>query len=109
VLARRGEGGFGVALGFGEETLGVERRRAAGAGRGDRLPVDVILDVAGGEDSRNVRLGRLALRDEVAVLVVVERLDEELRRRVVADRDEQAVCGVVARFLRLELTQAHAG
>ena len=74
----------------GEEALGVERAHAARPGRGDRLPVDVILHVADGEDARDVRLGRARLRDQVARLVVVELVEEELRVRVVADRDEQA-------------------
>ena len=72
-----------------EEPLGVEGRHAAGARRGDRLAVDVVLHVAGREDARDVRLGRAGLRHEVAVLVVVELVDEELRVRVVADRDEE--------------------
>ena len=73
-------------------------RRTAGAGGGDRLAVDVVLDVAGGEHARDVRLGRLALRDEIAGLVVVELVDEQLRGRVVADRDEEPV-GRVARIV----------
>src|SRR5919112_1172874 len=34
-----------------EEFLRVERGHAAGPGAGDRLPVDVVLHVAGGEDA----------------------------------------------------------
>ena len=64
-------------------------RHTAAAGGGDRLAVDVILDVARREDAGDVRLGRARLRHEVAVLVVVELVDEELRVRVVADRDEE--------------------
>src|SRR5688572_7437605 len=82
VLPRRGRSGLEMPLGVGEEPLRVERGGAARPGGGDRLPVDVILHVAGGEDARDVRFGRLALRDQVAVLVVVEPVDEELRRRV---------------------------
>ena len=79
-----------VALARGEVALGVERRHAARAGGGDRLAVDVVLDVAGREDAGDVRLGRAGPRDEVAGLVVVELVEEELRVRVVADRDEEA-------------------
>jgi hypothetical protein len=39
----------------GDVTLGVERGRAAGAGRGDRLPVVVIHEIAAGEDAGPVR------------------------------------------------------
>ncbi len=49
-----------MAFARGEEALGVERAHRAGAGGGDGLPVDVILDVADGEDARDVRLGRAA-------------------------------------------------
>ena len=95
---------------LGEEALGVERGHAAGPGRGDRLPVDVVLHVAGGEHARDVRLGRARLRDEVARLVVVELVEEEPRVRIVADRDEEAV----GRELRSRspvsrVAQAHAG
>ena len=55
-----------MALQRGEVALRVERRHAARAGSGDRLPVGVILHVAGREDARDVRLGRARLRDEVA-------------------------------------------
>ena len=50
-----------VAL-LAEPALGVERRGAAGAGGGDRLPVDVVLHVARREDAGDVGLGRLASR-----------------------------------------------
>ena len=36
----------------GEPALGLERGHAAGAGGGDGLAVDEVLDVAGGEDAR---------------------------------------------------------
>ena len=89
-----------MSFGLSQEPLCVERRRAAGARGGDCLAVDMVLDVAGGEDARTLRLRRLAPGDQVAVLVVVERVHEELGRRVVADRNEQAVGGVVARLDR---------
>ena len=55
----RGRGQRGVAL-LAQPPLRVERGRAPGAGGGDGLAVDVVLDVAGGEDARDVRLRRLA-------------------------------------------------
>src|SRR5690349_16423304 len=80
-----------VAL-LAQETLGVECGRTPGAGRGNGLPVGVILDVSRGEDAGDVRLGRLALGDQVTrVLLVVELLEEQPCVRVVADRDEEAV------------------
>ena len=44
-----------------EPALGVERCHAARAGRGDRLPVDVILHVAGGEHAVDLRARRSRL------------------------------------------------
>src|SRR3954469_9426556 len=44
----------GVLLERGQPALGVERRSAAAAGRGDRLPVGVVDEVAGGEDAGDV-------------------------------------------------------
>src|SRR5688572_2704129 len=51
-----GAGGPLSALveGLGEPALGVDRRRRSGAGRGDGLPVDVVDDVAAGEDPVDV-------------------------------------------------------
>ncbi len=92
----------------GEEALRVEGRHAAGAGGGDGLPVDVILDVAGGEDTRDVRRGGAGLRDEVPVLVVIELVDEERCGRIVADRDEDAVGGHVPHLVGHRVAQAHA-
>src|SRR3954470_21641496 len=61
-----GSGGEGI-----EVLLGVERRHAAGAGAGHRLPVDVILDVAGGENALHAGCGGEALApaagDDIAV------------------------------------------
>ena len=78
-----------MTLEVGEEALRVERGRAARAGRGDRLAIDVILDVAGREDAGDVRLRRLSPGEQVAVLVVVERVEEEGSSWIVADRDEE--------------------
>ena len=41
--------------------VGVERGHAAGAGRGDRLAIDVVGDVAGGEHAGDAGRGGIAL------------------------------------------------
>ncbi len=90
-------GGFGCCRGAWmtlercEELLGVEGCHAARSRRGDCLAVGVVLDVAGREHARHVRLGRAGMRDEVAVAVVVELVDEQRGVGIVADRDEEAV------------------
>ena len=83
--------GNGLVVPFFEVALCVERGHRPGAGRGDGLAVRVILHVAGREDARDVRPGRPRLGHEVALVVVVEPVQEERRRRIVADRDEEAV------------------
>ena len=50
----------------------------------------MVLHVARGEDALDAGARRAGLGDEVAVLVVVEPVEEELGVRVVADRDEEA-------------------
>ena len=77
-LPVRRQRGAGMAFERGEVPLGVERAHTARAGGRDRLAVDVILHVADGEHAGDVRLGRARLRDQVAVLVVVELVEEEL-------------------------------
>ena len=92
-----------------EEALGVERGHRARAGGGDCLAVGVILHVACGEDARDVRPRRACLGDEVALLVVVEPVQEERGGRVVADRDEDAVGLEDSRLARLRVLDPDAG
>src|SRR5581483_10609248 len=97
-LPAGGERRAGMALERGEVALGVERRHAAGAGGGDRLPVGVVLHVPGGEDPGEVRRRAAGPRDEVALLVVVELVAEEGGVRVVPDGHEEAVGGHLPRL-----------
>ncbi len=60
------------------------------AGRGDRLAIAVVDQVAGGEHSGNVGQRRAALRDHVAGLVDVDLTSHELGLGLVADGDERA-------------------
>src|SRR5207245_10769329 len=92
----------------GEVALRVQGAHAAGSGGRDGLAIDVILDVADSEDAGDVRLGRPGLRDEVAVAVVVELIEEQLRVRLVPDRDEQASGLNLARLVRLGVAQDEA-
>src|SRR3954449_4453546 len=87
-----GAGGPLSALveGLGEPALGVDRGGGTGAGRGDRLPVDVVDDVATGEDAVDVRAGARVVDDDVSLVVQLELADEQLGARVVPDRHEQA-------------------
>jgi hypothetical protein len=73
-----------------EEVLGLEGRHAAGPGRGDRLTVALVLDVAGGEDPGNAGLGRPRPGEDVALVVELELAVQEVGVRLVADREEQA-------------------
>src|SRR6476646_5541375 len=74
-----------------EEALGVDRRLAALARRGHRLPVGVVGDVAGGEHARHPGLGRGVVHHDVPVVVDRELIAEQRLRRVVADGHEHAV------------------
>src|SRR5215204_3014651 len=72
-----------------EVALRVESGGAAGAGRGDRLPVGVVDDVTAGEDAGQVGLGGRGVDQDVALVVAADLLGEELAARVVPDRHEQ--------------------
>src|SRR6476620_5130049 len=74
-----------------EPALGVEGGHAAGSGRRDGLAVDMIGDVARGEDPRDLRPRRARLDDEIAALVHVEDVAEELGVGRMPDRHEEAV------------------
>ena len=63
---------------LGEEALGLERGHAAGAGGGDRLAPDLVLDVAGGEpealvglDLRNRRTGEISRLEVEGAFVAI--------------------------------------
>src|SRR3712207_7846896 len=73
---------------FRSPALGVDRRCGAGAGRGDRLAVDVVDHVTAGEDALDVGPRGGVLDLDVALVVELELADEELAARVVPDRDE---------------------
>src|SRR3954469_8321240 len=76
--------------GLGQPALGVDRGGRAGAGGGDRLPVDVVDHVAAGEDAVDVRAGARVFDLQFALAVENEVAGEQLAARVVTDRDEQA-------------------
>src|SRR6185369_10937770 len=77
------------ALGL-EPALGVDRGLAAVGCRGHGLAVAMVVDVARDEDALDLRAG-LIVDDEIALLVDLELLLEDLGVRAVADRDEQAL------------------
>src|SRR5690606_17908062 len=63
--------------------------RAAGTGRGDRLPVGAVNQVPRCEHTRNAGAGGGVLDLHVALVVDVELVADQLAPRVVADGDEQ--------------------
>ena len=69
--------------------LGLDRRRAAGAGSGDRLSINAIGHVAGDENSRVLALGQMP-NEQITVRIRLEFAGKRLRVRVVPDRDEDA-------------------
>src|SRR5579859_6594892 len=83
-------GGDGLRLAHRlEPALGVDGRLAAITGSGHRLPVAVVVDIAGDEDALD-RRASLADHPQVAALIGLELADEEVGVRLVADGDEQA-------------------
>src|SRR5690606_28984931 len=94
-----------------QEPLGVECGHAAEAGRGDRLTVDLVGDVAGGEHALDRGFGGTAgqARADVEVAVVHRQLAFEQRGvGRMADRDEEAVHVDLAGAAVLHRLQAHA-
>src|SRR3954470_22041022 len=75
---------------LGQPALGVDRRRGAGPGRGDGLPVDVVDHVTAGEHAVDVGARGRVLDLDVAGVVELELPREQLAARVVPDRDEDA-------------------
>src|SRR3990172_1669018 len=73
-----------------EPPLRIDRRLAAGARRGDRLPVALVEDIAGDEDALHGAL-RVVLDLEVAKVVHLQRAPQEIRVRPVPDCEEEAL------------------
>src|SRR5690606_5210654 len=74
---------------FGQPAFRVDGSRAAGTGRGDRLPVGAVNQVPRCEHTRNAGAGGGVLDLHVALVVDVELVADQLAPRVVADGDEQ--------------------
>src|SRR5688500_17342107 len=95
-----------------EELLGVERSHAAEAGRGHRLPVDLVGDVSRGVHAGHAGRGGAAFEPgadrDVAVLHLELALEDRGVRRV-ADRDEGAGDRDLARAAVAGAAQPHAG
>src|SRR5690606_18492613 len=95
-----------------QEPLRVERRHATAGGAGDRLPVDVVLDVAGGEYAGHAGGGRVArlagVGDDVAV-AHLELADEQFGIGTVADGDEGAIERDVGFLAAAVVTHPKAG
>src|ERR1700694_4558513 len=88
-----------------EPSLGVDRRAAAGSGRGDRLPVAGVAGVAGTEDAGDVGPGRGFLHPDVADLVHLQLAGEDGGVRLVADGVENPLGRVLAFAPRLRVVQ----
>src|SRR6476661_4540060 len=94
---------------MGEEPFGVEGRGTAGAGRGDRLAVGVVDEVAAGEDPGDVGAGAAPLDEHVALGVELDDALDQLVAGVVADRDEQPGDGQLAGLAGDGVAQGDAG
>lgn len=95
-----------------EVFFGVQRGHAARCGRCAGLPVDMILHVAGGENTGNRCRGDVAAAaaqsDDVA-LIHVQLAGEQFRVRLVADGDEYAGYGNVLARAGVYVLQADSG
>src|SRR5580704_969942 len=65
----------------GQPALGVQRRGAASAGRGDRLPVGVVDDIAAGEDALDGGPGGRLVDQEIPLRVGRELSGEQFGAR----------------------------
>src|SRR5215831_8384468 len=89
-VVRVGNGGrsdLGVA---GEVALGIQGRRASGAGSGNRLTVRPVDDISGGEHAGNARPRSGRVHDHVPIGVRIDLTNEQLAAGIVTDRDEHA-------------------
>src|SRR3712207_1581710 len=72
----------------GQITFGLESGHAPHTRRGDCLSINIVADIAGRVDAGNVGGSGIRQGEEVAAGLHVELSGEQLRRRLVADGDE---------------------
>src|SRR5690606_7667432 len=98
-----------LTLLVGQPALGIDSRLTAGAGRGDRLTVDTVHDVAAGEDAGDVGAGARVLNQDVAVVVQLHLALHQFAARVVAHGDEQAGYREFGFLAGLDVAHPYAG
>ena len=94
-----------------EVAIDIECRHTAGAGRSDRLAIDMIGDIAGGKDARDAGCGRIAVRTALHLQVPavhIELAGEDCRVGCVADRDEDPGHGQILVGATADREYAHA-
>jgi len=96
--------------------LGVQRRHAAAAGGSDRLAVDLIHDIAGGEHAGNAGSGGITIKTTLYLYITVFHVKlacKQLRVGRVANGDEYAFglhfVDFVLLFSAAHLDSGHAG
>src|SRR5262245_62055264 len=89
-----------------EEALGVDRRHATCAGGGHGLAIARVLRITTSEYSGYARDRRLATGEDVAPIVHLELIAEELRVGLVPDCDEDSVDANVALRAAYRIDQA---
>lgn len=100
--------GLGVVF-LGQETAGFERGHTAHARRSHSLTIDVVGHVAGRPDALDCGLGRAGFDADIAARIGLELTLEQVRRRGVADGDEDAVGGDLLGRAVLDVLQPNAG
>ena len=92
-----------------EKTFGFKGRHAAKAGGRDRLPVGFVGDVAGGEHAGHRGRGRIRRHLDIAGWFQLDLAENELGRRRMADRDEDAVGRQFGQRAGLDVLQPDMG
>ena len=92
---------------LGKPALGLDRRHAAETGRGHRLAVDVVGDIARREYAGHARRGRERRCLDVAIRLDRELALEETGSGLVSDRDENAIGLDLAQALRFDIPQTN--
>jgi len=87
--------------------LGFDRGHAAGAGRGDRLPITRVHDVAAGEDAGDVR-ARAAVGQDIAVRVELDLAFKNFGVGLVADGHEKSAAGNRLHRVRVDVFDFYA-
>ena len=94
---------------FVQKPFRFERRHASHTGSRNSLSIDVVSDVSGGKNAKNIGCCRVWCSDEITVPSHVQLALEQFRGWGMANSDKDPVDSLFGNITRFDLFQSNAG